>query len=99
MPLPTARERRLELRLRASELVGLLEATDGAWPEAEAARERFATELAGTGRAASMEADEARAAGLDPLTFRSVAADTGVGANLLRVAPLPPTFSYSSLDT
>ena len=86
MPLPTARERRLALRLRASELVGLLEATDGAWPEAEAARDRFATELAGTGRAAMMEADEARAAGLDPLTFRSVAADTGVGANLLACA-------------
>ena len=28
MPLPTARERRLALRLRASELVGLMEATD-----------------------------------------------------------------------
>ncbi len=33
MPLPTARERRLALRLRASELVGLMEATSAADPE------------------------------------------------------------------
>ncbi len=89
MPLPTARERRLALRLRASELVGLLESTDGAWPDAETARQRFGDELTGIGRAAAMDADAAREAGLDPLTFRSVAADTGAGANLLRVAPLP----------
>ena len=39
MPLPTARERRLALRLRASELVGLIEATDAdGWPEGETAR-------------------------------------------------------------
>ena len=38
MPLPTARERRLALRLRASELVGLLEGTDPADPEAAEAR-------------------------------------------------------------
>ena len=40
MPLPTARERRLALRLRASELVGLMEATSLDDPEAEAARDR-----------------------------------------------------------
>ena len=39
MPLPTARERRLALRLRASELVGLMEATAGADPEARGARD------------------------------------------------------------
>ncbi len=39
MPLPTARERRLALRLRASELVGLMEATDVADPETAAARD------------------------------------------------------------
>ena len=46
-----------------------------------------------------MEADEARALGLDPLTFRSVALDSGLGANLLQVAPLPRSFSYSQLNT
>ena len=38
MPLPTARERRLALRLRASELVGLLEGTAETDPEAAGAR-------------------------------------------------------------
>ena len=50
-------------------------------------------------RGAALSADEARAAGLDPLTFRSLALDSGAGANLLAIAPLPPTFSYSSLST
>ena len=50
------------------------------------------------GRNAAMSADEAREAGLDPFTFRSIALDTGAGANLLAVAPLPPTFSYTSLE-
>ena len=77
MPLPTARERRLALRLRASELVGLLEATDGAVPEA-AGRPRA---LRGGARRRSAARPrwpptQARAAGLDPLTFRSVALDT-----------------------
>ena len=98
MPLPTARERRLELRLRASELVGLLEGTAETDPEAAGAREAFGARLAEVGRTATMAADEARAAGLDPLTFRSLALDSGAGANLLQVAPLPPTFSYSSLS-
>ena len=40
MPLPSARERRLALRLRASELVGLMEATDAArTPRRAAARD------------------------------------------------------------
>ena len=99
MPLPTARERRLAMRLRAAELVGLAEATAATDPEAEAAREAYAARLADLGRAAAMSADEARAAGLDPLTFRSIALDSGAGANLLAIAPLPPTFSYSSLST
>ncbi len=99
MPLPTARERRLALRLRAAELVGLMEATAATDPEADAARDAYAARLADLGRAAALAADEARAAGLDPLTFRSVALDSGAGANLLAVAPLPPRFSYSSLST
>ncbi|MEJ7695594.1 MAG: PD-(D/E)XK nuclease family protein [Candidatus Limnocylindrales bacterium] len=63
------------------------------------ARERFLAELDGIGRAAAMDADEARAAGLDPLTLRTIAADTGAGANLLQVAPLPSTFSYTSFSS
>ncbi len=46
-----------------------------------------------------MAADEARAAGLDPLTFREIAGDSGAGANLLEIASLPPKFSYSSYST
>jgi len=98
MPLPTARERRLALRLRASELVGLMEATDVADPEAVAARDDLSGELAILARSAATTADNARAQGLDPLTFRSIALDTGAGANLLRVAPLPTSQSYSSLN-
>ena len=99
MPLPTARERRLVLRLRAAELVGLMEASAASDPEAADARAGYEARLVEIGRAAAMSADEARAAGLDPLTFRTVALDTGAGANLLRVAPAPSGFSYSSLDT
>jgi len=98
MPLPSARERRLALRLRASELVGLMEGTAAADPEADDARDDFATELANLARAAATSADAARAQGLDPLTFRTIALDTGAGANLLQVAPLPPRHSYSSLN-
>ena len=99
MPLPTARERRLALRLRASELVGLMEATSLDDPEAEAARDELETELSRVARSAATTADAARAQGLDPLTLRTLALDSGAGANLLRVAPLPGHHSYSSLDT
>ncbi len=46
-----------------------------------------------------MASDQARELGLDPLTFRSVALDSGLGANLLQVAPLPRAFSYSQFST
>lgn len=98
MPLPTARERRLAMRLRASELVGLMESTDRADPEGEVARSTFTSDLTDLARAAAMSADEARAAGLDPFTFRTLALDGGASANLLQVAPLPGRFSYSSLN-
>ncbi len=100
MPLPTAREHRLALRLRASALVGQMEATNPSeHGEAEVARQGFERELIEIGRAAAMTADEARAQGLDPLTLRSLALDSGTGANLLQVAPMPGGFSYSSLNT
>ncbi|MGK2849816.1 MAG: ATP-dependent helicase [Candidatus Limnocylindrales bacterium] len=98
MPLPTARERRLALRLRASELVGLMESTDARDPEAAAARAAYTDELAATGRAAALDADVAREQGLDPLSLRTIALDSGAGANLLQVAPLPTTQSYTSLS-
>jgi DNA helicase II / ATP-dependent DNA helicase PcrA len=99
MPLPSARERRLALRLRASELVGLMEGTSVVDPEGPAARDDLTAELAILARSAATTADEARAQGLDPLTFRTLALDSGAGSNLLQVAPLPPTHSYSSLST
>ena len=99
MPLPSARERRLALRLRASELVGLMEATTAADPEGPIARDDLASELATLARSAATTADDARAQGLDPLTFRTLALDSGAGANLLQVAPLPRAHSYSSLST
>ena len=98
MPLPSARERRLALRLRASELVGLMEATNATDPEAPAARDDLATELTTLARSAATNADQARAQGLDPLTFQAIALDSGAGANLLQVAPLPGRHSYSSLS-
>jgi DNA helicase-2/ATP-dependent DNA helicase PcrA len=99
MPLPTKRERRLELRLRAAELVGLIEGTDDADPETQAARAAFTQELAAVGERAAMATDAARAAGLDPLTFREIALDTGAGSNLLEILPLPGRFSYSAFST
>jgi DNA helicase-2/ATP-dependent DNA helicase PcrA len=99
MALPTTRERRLALRLRAAELVGLLEGAAAGDPEADSARAAFTARLADVGRSAALGADQARAAGLDPLTFRDLALDSGTGASLFQVAPLPPRFSYSSLDT
>jgi DNA helicase-2/ATP-dependent DNA helicase PcrA len=97
--LPSPRERRTALRLRAAEVVSLLEGVAPDVPEAEAARSGFLGELAGLGVSAVAGADAARAAGLDPLTLRTVAADAGVGANLLAVAPLPTRFSYTQFDT
>lgn len=99
MPLPTKLERRLELRLRAAQLVGLIEGIDPADPEAAAARDAFADELERVGERAALDAEAARAAGLDPLTLRHVALDTDAGANLLEILPLPARFSYSAFDT
>ena len=98
MPLPSVRERRLDLRLRASELVGLLEATNPADPEVPDARAVYEARLVDVGRNASMAADEARRLGLDPYTLRTVALDSDAGANLLAVASLPPKFSYSAFS-
>ena len=99
MPIPRAQERRLELRLRAAELVSLMEAAAPDAPETPAALDGLAARLADVGRSAALAADAARAAGLDPITLRSVVLDSGEGANLLRVAPLPGKLSYTALKT
>ncbi len=99
MPTPTPRERRLALRVRANELLQLLEGIDPDDPEAEQARADLSTEFAGLATRAVQTADEARAHRLDPLTLRVVALDSEAGANLLQVAPLPATFSYSQVST
>ncbi len=97
--LPSPRERRTALRLRAEELLSLLEGVAPDAPDAGAERAGLIAQLAGVGEAIVAGADAARSAGLDPLTLRSVAADAGAGANLLAVAPLPGAFSYSQFDT
>jgi DNA helicase-2/ATP-dependent DNA helicase PcrA len=97
--LPSPRERRSALRLRAAEVLSLLEGVAPDVAEADGARIGLLDELGRLGASAIAGADAARAAGLDPLTLRTVAADAGVGANLLAVAPLPGHFSYSQFDT
>jgi DNA helicase-2/ATP-dependent DNA helicase PcrA len=97
--LPSPRERRSALRLRAAEVLSLLEGVAPDVPEAGDARAGLLDELGRLGASAVAGADAARAAGLDPLTLRTVAADAGVGANLLAVAPLPGSFSYTQFDT
>jgi superfamily I DNA/RNA helicase/RecB family exonuclease len=96
--LPSPRERRTQLRLRATELLSLLEGVAPDDPEAPGARAALTAQLAGVGEAVAASADAVRAAGLDPLTLRTVGADAGVGASLLAVAPLPGAFSYSQFD-
>jgi DNA helicase-2/ATP-dependent DNA helicase PcrA len=96
--LPSPRERRTALRLRAAELLSLLEGVAPDVPEVAIARIGLLDELARLGASAVAGADAARAAGLDPLTLRTVAADAGVGASLLAVAPLPGSFSYTQFD-
>ncbi len=97
--LPSPRERRTALRLRADEILSLLEGVAPDAPDADEARAALIGELVAVGEAIVAGADAARSAGLDPLTLRTVAADAGAGASLLEVAPLPSAFSYSQFDT
>ena len=70
-------------------------------PSAESAdaRAAYAAELDRLAERASLEADEARARGLDPFTLRELAGDSGAGAKLLDVLPVPSRFSYSAFST
>jgi superfamily I DNA/RNA helicase/RecB family exonuclease len=99
LPMPTARDRRLALRIRANELLEVIEGIEATDPEAAPARSRVAAEFAALAERATDTADEARAHRLDPLTLRVLALDSGAGANLLQVAALPETFSYAQVDT
>ena len=99
LPTPTLRDRRFALRQRAGELLRLIEGIDAHDPDADVARDALVDELATLGRQAAGQADAARMAGLDPLTLRVVSLDSGAGANLLQVAPLPGHFSYSQFNT
>jgi DNA helicase-2/ATP-dependent DNA helicase PcrA len=99
MPVPTSREARLRLRLQAVEFLSLLEGTGVADPETPDARAALADELAEIAAAVASDADSTRARGLDPLSLRAVALDSGAGANLLDVLPLPSSFSYSAFAT
>jgi DNA helicase-2/ATP-dependent DNA helicase PcrA len=96
MPVPTSREARLRLRLQAVEFLSLLEGTGVADPETPAARAALADELVEVAAAVAAGADSARARGLDPLSLRAVALESGAGSNLLDVLPLPSSFSYSA---
>ncbi|HUQ77531.1 MAG TPA: ATP-dependent DNA helicase [Patescibacteria group bacterium] len=98
MPVPTAREARLTLRLQAVELLSLIEGTSDTDPESADARVAVAAELGEVAAAVALDADSARARGLDPLSLRAVALDTDAGANLLDVLPLPSSFSYSQFS-
>ena len=99
VPLPSPRERRSSLRRRAVELISLLEGVAPADPEAEGARAELLDELGRVGASALLTAEEARAAGFDPVTLRVIHGDRGAGSSLLTVVPLPPTFSYSAFNT
>jgi DNA helicase-2/ATP-dependent DNA helicase PcrA len=99
MAVPTARERRLALRVRANELLELLEGIESADPEATVARASIAGDFGALAARAVESADEARAHRLDPLTLRVLALDIGAGSNLLEVAALPSTFSYSQVES
>ncbi len=96
--LPSPRERRSALRLRATEILSLLEGIDPAATGAAEARADLQAQLTRVGEATLLGADAARAGGLDPLTLRTVASEAGAGASLLAVVPLPGSFSYSQFD-
>ena len=98
MPVPSAREARLTLRLQAVELLSVIEGITEEAPESADARVAVAAELGEVAAAVALDADSARARGLDPLSLRAVALDSDAGANLLDVLPLPSSFSYSQFS-
>ncbi len=96
MPLPAPFERRTTLRRRALELIGALEGLD---PADLQGRAQLTDELVAVATDAAGAADEARRAGLDPLTLGVLARHEPGGARLLELAPLPSSFSHSQFRT
>ena len=101
MPLPTARERRLALRLRATELLETAGGHRPADPEAAGRPRAVRRGVLARWRAAAVESRRrgARASARPADACACVALDSGAGANLLEVASLPSAFSYSQVDT
>ena len=98
MPLPTKRERRLELRLRAGELVGMIEATDAPIPRTPPPAPSSPRSWPRWGSAPPWRRCLPGRAGLDPITFREIAGDSGTGTNLLEIVPLPARSATRRLD-
>ena len=94
MPVPAAFERRYALRRRAVELVGTLESLD---PGDAAGRAAVIEELVAVATDAAGVADLARHGGLDPMTLRVLGRHAPAGSTLLELAPVPTSFSHSSL--
>ncbi len=92
MPVPLAHERRFNLRRRAVEIIGNLEALG---PEDAHGRRQMLDDLVQVAEEAAAAADAARLNGLDPLTLNVLSRHSPAGKALLELTPLPPTFSYS----
>ncbi|MEO6349448.1 MAG: ATP-dependent DNA helicase, partial [Candidatus Limnocylindrales bacterium] len=96
MPVPLAHERRFHLRRRAVEILGNLEALGA---NDVAGKQVLIEDLIQVAKEASEEADEARRAGLDPLTLNVLSRHAPAGKALLEMTALPPTFSHSQFYT
>jgi DNA helicase-2/ATP-dependent DNA helicase PcrA len=91
-PYPPAFDRRFRLRRRAVELIGGIEQLR---PDDDEGRDRLIAELIEVATSAGRDADEARASGVDPLTFQVLARHRPAGEELLRLVPLPDWFSHT----
>lgn len=99
MPVPAAFERRYQLRRRAVELIGALEAASAQDPPDPDARAALLDELVAVARAAADEAEEARRNGLDPVTLRVLSRHAPAGETLLALTGPPGGFSHSAFST
>ncbi len=93
-------ERRFALRRRAAELIGALEALGG---RDERERDRLTGELLAVAEEAARAVEDAGPEGAGrgggTATLQSVARTASAGRELLRLAPLPPSFSHSQFRT
>jgi superfamily I DNA/RNA helicase/RecB family exonuclease len=96
MPVPLAQQRRFELRRKAVELIGALEALEA---DDGDARSALTAELVAVAEEAASVADEARRNGVDPVTFSVLSRHSPAGRTLLELAPVPATLSHSQLES